>query len=294
VTIILSTAPRYYVMVLPFLLLGFLLMLRKLGEWLGGGWCDFALLLGFGAVIGLNIAKIVPFVLEQQWIPIYKPDFRFYDGYKHGKMLSVVHLADLVRMKVPPGVNVITPSAQIVRYLSEREVLMERELLPQKKSIKHYPEHLATLNIQYAAFPWRVYQDKEPMLANLVKHGVIVMGKRVGTADGIKLARASIQVRPGDWMKMSAPGPTTKSTTKPSTKKAKATTHPSTTKSKAAIAKQRAEAKARADARAAKERKLKAQAATQPTTRKKKKKPPTTAPIVSPATARSTGSAIRQ
>lgn len=274
VTVVLSTAPRYYVMILPFLLLGYLLTLRKLGEKLGGGWCDLVLLAGLLFFVIMNIAKLVPFVIEQQRVPFYEAGMRYYDTYRGGKFAPIIHLAEKVRELVPPGARVVTPSAQVVRYLSDREVLMERELLPAKKTPRHYPEHLASMQIAYAAFPAKIYLDKEPTIANLIRHGVIVPGRRLGSVDGIRLAEANVQVRPGDWQKLSAPTPATK----PTTKKAKSTTKPAT---QSAAAKARADAKKRAELKAAKLRKeKKLAAATQPTTKsakKKKKKHPATA-----------------
>jgi len=100
VTVVLSTAPRYYVMILPFLLLGYILSLRKLGEKVGGGWCDLILLAGLLFFVVMNIAKLVPFVIEQQRVPFYEAGMRYYDWYRGGKFAPVIHLADLVREKV--------------------------------------------------------------------------------------------------------------------------------------------------------------------------------------------------
>jgi hypothetical protein len=276
VTVTLSTAPRYYVMIMPFLLLGAFLLLHRVGEWVGGGWCDVVFGIGLLLLLIFNIAKFVPFLFEQQRVPFYESGLGYYDHYRGGKFVPVMNLADLVRDKVPPGAKVISPSAQIVRYLSEREVMMERELLPTKRGQRHYPERLAAENLQYAAFPARIYQDKEPLLAALIKHGVITDGPRIGaTVDGIRLCRAIIVVPSGDWTKMSAP--TTKPTTKPSTKQVKPTTKPTTAKIRAAERK-------RAELKAAKERRMKKSATTQSLKKKKKKRPTTaTAPTTQPA-----------
>ena len=52
-------------MVMPFLLLGGFLLLHKIGEWFGGGWCDVVFGIGLLLVLVLNISKFVPFVFEQ-------------------------------------------------------------------------------------------------------------------------------------------------------------------------------------------------------------------------------------
>jgi hypothetical protein len=206
-------------------------------------------------------------VYEQHQVPFYESGMRFYDTYRHGKFAPMIHLSDLVREKVPTGARVITPSAQIVRYLSDRDVMMERELISTKRSIKHYPDRLASMNIAYAAFPAKFYIDKEPIIAQLIKHGVIAQGKRIGEVDGIRLAHAIILIPPGDWTKNVATP-----TTKPTTKKAKPATKPSTTQV------------------AAKERRAKrlaaTRAATNPTTAPAKKKKHPASTSLSPTTQR--------
>jgi hypothetical protein len=278
VTLMLSTAPRYYVMVLPFLVLGWLVMIRRVGEWFGGGLCDMIFLVGLGFVIGMNIGKIVPFVIEQERVPFYESGMRFYDHYRGGKFLPIIRLAQVVHDNVKPGVKVITPSAQIVRYLSSREVMMEREIISNKKNIRMYPALLAREGIQFAAFPARFY-DKEPMLAQLMRHGVIVPGHRVDTIGDMRFSYASIFIPPGDWQKFDpAVTPVTRPViikTKPTTRP---TTHPTTAKAKAATAKRRAELKA------AQKHQRKRAASTQPAVKKKRKRPPTPRPLPSPTT----------
>jgi hypothetical protein len=268
VTVMLSSAPRYYVMILPFLLLGTFLLLSKIGQWIGGGWHDLVWGIAILPILVLNIAKIVPFVWEQQRVPFYESDMRFYEVYRSGKFLPVIHLADLVHEKVPPGVRIITPSAQIVRYLSDRDAMMQRELISTKRSVKHYPERLASLNIVYAAFPAKIYQDKEPVLAQLFRHGVILPGKRMGMVDGIRLAHAIITIPPGDWTKTIV-----MAATKPTTKKAKPTSKPTT---------EQLEARARKARRAAATQAAATRAATQPKKHKKHPATTTTAPTTQP------------
>ena len=201
----LSTAPRYYVMILPFLLLGVSPdRSASSAKELGGGWCDLVLLAGLLFFVVMNIAKIVPFVIEQQRVPFYEAGMRYYDTYRGGKFAPVIHLADLVREKVPTGAKVITPSAQIVRYLSDRDVLMERELFPPRKSPRHYPEHLASMQIAYAAFPAKIYLDKEPThrQADQARRDRAGQAHRIGGWN--PPGAGDVQVRPGDWQKLRA------------------------------------------------------------------------------------------
>ena len=275
VTLVLTTEPRYYVMILPFLMLGWVLLLRIIGERFGGKWCDLIPLAGCIFTVRMNIGKIVPFVIEQERVPFYESGMRFYEHYRGGKFMPVIDLAEMIHEKVPPGAKVITPSAQIVRYLSDREVLMERELFASKRGARRYPEHLAALHIAYAAFPGKIYQDKEPTLAQLFKHGVIQPSSTIGRVDDIRLASATITVPNGDWQTQNLAAPVTRPATRPTTHRS-TTRHPPRSKP-APAAKRRA-----AQQQAAKKRRLERAAATQPS--KMKKKHPTSQPTTQPAT----------
>src|SRR5439155_19957334 len=139
VTLVFSTAPRYYVMIMPFLLLGSLVMLTRLTDRIPGGWGDLILLAWMGMVTGTNIGRIVPFVAGQHCVGLSASSQSFYAKYREGIWLPVIHLAEVIRQRVPPGQTVISPSPPVVAYLSDRQVLMTRELLPLRKSARRYP-----------------------------------------------------------------------------------------------------------------------------------------------------------
>ena len=122
--------------------------------------------------------------------------------------MPIMHLADLIREKVPPGANTITPSAQIVRYLSDRERDHGARTAAESKRPATLSRTPGRARIAYAAFPAKIYQDKEPMLAQLVKHGVITEGRGVGvTTDGIRLSQAVIVIPAGRLDQSLAPAP---------------------------------------------------------------------------------------
>src|SRR5207248_11724108 len=124
VTSALSTAPRYYTMILPLLILTSLLLTTRLTERVPGGYADLILLAVLGTIVGMNIAKIVPLVREQHSVSLADNSSNFYKEYRHGKFLPVMTLADVVKEKVKPDEQIITPSATIVQYLSGRRVYM--------------------------------------------------------------------------------------------------------------------------------------------------------------------------
>ena len=56
-------------------------------------------------------------------------------------------------------------------YLSDRPVLMERDVLPPRRSVLRYPEYLAAHNIRFAVFPASAYRDKNPELYTVTADG---------------------------------------------------------------------------------------------------------------------------
>lgn len=215
VTIVLSTAPRYFVMILPMLLLGSLLLLTRLTDRIPGGWGDLVLLLALGAVTGTNIGRSIPFIVSQHSVPISDSSLSFYTKYRDGKFLPVIHMADIVRQRVRRDENVVAPAAPVLAYLSDRPVLMERDLLPPHRSPRRYPEYVAAHNIRFAVFPASAYRDKNPELARLIQLHVINPTKKIARTDGLLLARVFVYVPPGDWRE----GPHTPMTSHATTKK---------------------------------------------------------------------------
>jgi hypothetical protein len=197
VTSILSTTPRYYVMVLPALLVAWVLVLCTVAVRLPTVWGEILLLAGLSLVTILNIAKITPFVLEQRAMP-------FYEKYRDGKFVTAVEMAKLIGEKVEPGKKTLGPSATLMTYLSGRLVVTDRDILPAKKSPMHWPEAVAKAHIDYVVFPSREYRDKDEAIARLMERGLIRAGNTLGTLASGKMYLADIHVRvpEGDWRKL--------------------------------------------------------------------------------------------
>jgi hypothetical protein len=198
---VLSTEPRYYVMIMPFLLLGWILLFRSITTRIPGGWGDLILLSAICSIVGINISKIVPLVIEQHHLPIWASSERFYK--EHG---PIIKLAQVVHERTTPDDKIIAPSAPVVAYLSDRQVLRQREVLPLRTSIRHAPQRLATMKPNFVVLPWKLYRDKDPEIARLIQRRVLVPGKKIAKIDGgMTLAHARVVVRRGDWREGPAP-----------------------------------------------------------------------------------------
>jgi hypothetical protein len=195
VTLMLTTTPRYYLMVMPLLLLAWLMVWLQLRQLVGGGAGEMVLLCGLGLATGLNLAKSVPFIIEQRQTP-------FVENYRKGKFLPTIAMGEQIKSIVPPGEKVIGPQAQVLRFLSGRDVMMQRELLPPRKSPKSYANVLAGAKIPWAVLPGDPYREVDPDIARMIDRRVVRAVETVATIDaGWKLCRVQTIAPPEgtDW-----------------------------------------------------------------------------------------------
>src|SRR5688572_14648132 len=196
VTLVASAEARYYVMVLPMMLLGWLLALSAIARRLSPWWGTVALGVGLALVTCNNLSADVGFVREQRSEP-------FVHKYEHGKYVPVLEMADVIRTRVGPGERVLGPLAPVMTYVSGRQVLSQREVLP-RGSILNYPRALFEARLNYAVFPAKVYRVKEPVIARLMERNIIYSIRRVGTASqGWFLGRVRVRVPAvADWREL--------------------------------------------------------------------------------------------
>lgn len=198
VTLLLTTTPRYYLMVMPILLLAWLTALLHVRRLLGGGAGELALLLGLALVTVLNLGKVLPFVIEQRTTP-------FVDSYRNGKFVPTIAMAQQIRSLVPAGQRVIGPQAQVLRFLSGRDVMMQRELLPPRKSPRSYANILVEQQIPFGVLPGDPYREVDPDIARMIDRRVIRSTETLATiAGGWKLCRIQTIAPPAgvDWREL--------------------------------------------------------------------------------------------
>jgi hypothetical protein len=191
VTLVLSTVPRYYLMVLPLMLLSWLLMLIVIARRVPPRWAGAVIFAGLSLVVLPNLVRCVR-VVADQWVR------------NPGGMTAwgeMVELAQVIKENTPPDARIIGPAAPILSYFSERQVYMAKELLPGNKKPVQYPRHLESLGIDYAVFGPGLYMKAEGIIDELMERGVIMPGRRVARYQGMTLAQAEIVVPKGDWRK---------------------------------------------------------------------------------------------
>jgi hypothetical protein len=193
VTVLTEAIPRYYLMVLPLMMLGYVLMSAEVSRRLGRKWAE----LGFIATIALfvipNVVEYGAFVYQQHWA----------DPGLRKKWKDQIVAAQLLKDFVPEDARTIGPQAPIIAYLSGRQVYMQKELFNVRENPINYPKRIAAKNIEYMILPATRYNHSEPLIAQLVAKGVIVPTARVMRAGGLTLAMVDVVVPPPgkDWRK---------------------------------------------------------------------------------------------
>jgi hypothetical protein len=195
-TVIYSAEPRYYLMVMPILLLAWLRLLVEIARRLPSRWGEVAVGVGLALVVANNVSRSIAFIKEQRSAP-------FLDHYKSGKWLPAYRMAMLIRQRVPGGESVLGPSGSVVSYLSGRHVWSQREIVPRRGHVSEFPRLLYDKHIAYAVFPATLYKDKEPAIRRMMERGIMRAGKhRIAETGDWRLHRLYVHVPPADWTKL--------------------------------------------------------------------------------------------
>jgi hypothetical protein len=195
VTLLVQVVPRYYLMVLPLMMLAYVLMWRALAQAEGrrvGPWR------GSGVFVAGVVLLVVPNVVRGSKF-IYLQHYK--DPGGRIEWARSIAAADLIKDVTPQDARVVAPGAPIVRYLSGRNVYMGREIFPAHVDPIHYPRLLARKNIEYAFFPSDKIRSSEPVIADLIDRGVIVPTSVLARGELMTLATIEVVVPPEgrDW-----------------------------------------------------------------------------------------------
>jgi hypothetical protein len=191
-TLVMTPVPRYYVMVAPLLALGWILLAVEIARRVREDRADWVLALALALVFVPSMTRVIKVIGEQRQLNRQAHE----DG---PKWRNVLEMGALVRQTVPPGVKVIGPAASIMSYVSERNVVMNRDIFPDNLPITKYPQALAKSGVQYAVFPPTVYRKGDRVIRDMMERGVIVPVQRAGRTKQMVLAEVEIKVPPGDW-----------------------------------------------------------------------------------------------
>jgi hypothetical protein len=194
-TLLLSTEARYYMMVLPILLLGWLTLTCALARRLPPKWGEAVLAASLALVLLNNLSASVRFFAEQR-----HP--RFVEYYRKGEFVPLLAMAEQIRQHARPDQKVLGPSGAVLSVFSGRHVVTQRELFPYG-AIFRAPRVLAQAKLKFVVFPARLYDKKEPLIARLMRKKIVVPRAKLATVGKtMVLATPQITVVKKDWRKL--------------------------------------------------------------------------------------------
>jgi hypothetical protein len=296
VTTVVSSDPRYYLMILPTLWLGWVLLSAQITRrtpatiqgYVMAGLLLVPVVLNFGRVAGLIYDQRLPD------LAVFRGGDReraFYERYNEGQVLQYQALAELIRTHTRPDDVIVSPAANVITFFSGRRVFGDRAILLNEPNERKHAQLVHEFGADYWVFPAALYRSRDNNLFNLMRRKAIVPSQLIAWAGPMYLARATIVVEGA------ATQPTTSPTAVPKKKRKKPTTTsvvdpgPGTTqaalattksvKKKATATKATTKKSTTKKATTKKATAIQEPATTQPAatpSKKKKKKKPTTAP----------------
>ena len=193
VMLVISDVSRYYMMVLPTLWLAYTLGTLWLTTRFKPAARDITLFAVFSVANFQNLGGAVGLIREQ-----HAGDFL--TTYKNGDYKPLIELARIIESKVPPEKVVIAPNAQVLSYLSSRQVLNGRLLGFDTAKPPKFAALVKAANPTYVVGgSLKGYGTKDTDLYQLLKRGVIVPGKLVAWSGDLWLAEAKAVVPSDDW-----------------------------------------------------------------------------------------------
>ena len=168
-TLLASSEPRYWLMVLPVLWIGWIVGLCKgARDWFKTSRSrSIYVALGVSAVLIGNLAHAGKFVVEQRATP-------FLSHYKEGQYVPVKKLAEAVRNGTTHDQTIIGPYAPLLSYWADRRVIDRRRLgFGQISDRRDRLVAVRDAEADFMVFPWQPYRHKDAELRRLVKAGDI-------------------------------------------------------------------------------------------------------------------------
>ena len=197
----LGSVPRYFVMILPFLLIGWCLFVAGLGRFMAR-WqlAEVAAFCGLGMIVMPNIVMCGDVAREQHGLSRGMTYVGFEKSYLRGDWAAARPVAEMIRRNVSPQQRVIGPEATVLTYLSDREVHALGKLLP-KRDKGSWVSRIRALGFTYAVFPdgrgAELYNDKDKITAMLIKAGVLRPTKVIARSAGYKLCEFEVVSKKG-------------------------------------------------------------------------------------------------
>jgi len=225
--IVLGGAARYYLMVLPLLLVGWANYAKWVSD-ISARWYRFipfagelVMLFWLGLATGPHLVRDSGFILEQHGYAKDHSHKGFLEVYRDGRSKKFIAISKSVAERVPPRAIVFGFEPRIMTYLSGRNVFHPAEVL---KGLKQgqWPVALHKSKVSWIFFEKGTSKREASVLVTklLRTRAIVLVGGSETTIHGVTLARLNVSDT------LVRPKPSTRPTTRP-------TTHPAATRSAA-------------------------------------------------------------
>ena len=203
VTLPLSTVPRYYLMVMPFMWVGWAIVWSwvtlRVPAKVQGPLLAIAMVLP----LSVNFGRSVDLIIEQRrpdvaWLLHGKPRHdTFYETYRDGSVPRQRRIADMIAVNSTPKQKIIGPEAHVLAYFADRRVIGERTLfIDREAALSKLPQLLFKAKPDLAIFPTTAYGDNDSLMRDLIRRRILVADHEVARVDDVQLGAAVVRLPP--------------------------------------------------------------------------------------------------
>jgi hypothetical protein len=217
VTMLVSSSPRYFLIMLPLLWVGWVWMsawvtVRTPG-WIQG-YVFAALML---MPLSMNLGKVGRLTVEQRsadvaWWQGTDRQARFLSRYDDGEMVPVLQMADVIRRRTTPDQTVIAPHANVLAYLSGRRVVGERSVIPGGTPRSKHFDAVRSFDADFWVLPAIQYRSRDQGLFNLLQEKRVIPSRAIEWSDPYYLAEVTYLDPTADEQPTQPPGETPSTT----------------------------------------------------------------------------------
>ena len=196
-----GSVPRYFIMILPLLLVGWGLHVAWISDrFKMQGMKKIITFIGLGVVVAPNLLSCANLIREQRGLSRPRDGLKhvgFLKAYHVGKWDGVEKVAKMIRDHVQPEQQIFGPEATVLTFMSDRRVFGLGKFLSRKDRRTGWLDKMIEIKPQftYAVFPDttdKLYEDKDVVTGKLIRIGMLKPTRTIATAAGYKLCEYEV------------------------------------------------------------------------------------------------------